>query len=60
MTQHVYEPTIVKKKTALWTPWGSQAVPDLDKALKNQVKRQDKRRASPPKRQTKQAEPGLR
>lgn len=39
MIQHVSDRILRKTKTVLWTPWGSQTVPDLDRALETSVKR---------------------
>lgn len=34
MNQHVPDVTLLRgKKPLLWTPWGSQRLPDLDRAL---------------------------
>lgn len=49
MTQHVTNAGLRNKKPVLWTPWGSQRVPDLDKALeKTPPKRTAKRRPAQP------------
>ena len=45
MNQHVSNTVLTRKKANLWTPWGAQRVPDLDKAL--QAPRPDIRDAEP-------------
>ena len=40
MNQHVPNTTLMRaKKPLLWTPWGTQRLPDLDKALEATPKR---------------------
>lgn len=47
MTQQVNNADLrSSKKSVLWTPWGSQRVPDLDRALENAPQRREKRRPS--------------
>ncbi len=46
MTQHVSNADMHKKKPVLWTPWGSQRVPDLDKVLEKAPQRRENRRPS--------------
>ena len=61
MTQHVIDAGLRNKKAVLWTPWGSQRVPDLDKTLETPAKRTAKRRPAAPAgalQQTDKMKPG--
>lgn len=60
MNQHVSDTVPRDKKATLWTPWGSQRVPDLDRALEMPARRVAKRQLRTVKPKTTAEKPQVR